>query len=386
LEASTELDITKTWRLISKIYWDSFIYDCFWEYVPASILPPNGFITDAYARDYRLGAEITAEAKFSDNHRLLIGLLNDFIGITDSRAEDNRADNGYHYAEVPGSWIANGKDRNYAFYAQDNYFVTQKLQLVLGMRYDNHTAYGDSWNPRSGITYRLKDKGYAKLLYGQAFRAPNNLDLYSNSADQVKNPDLAPEKIQTLETEFNYAFFNNFVTRINFYHNTIYDLILKSIILVDGTETSTKKNLGKMEVNGVEAEIRGKLFSDDHKFNINGFYNQSRDVYHGEDMFYIPDYGAVFLMNNHWTKGLNTNLQIRHIGEINRRKEDSRAPLPATTTVNFSASYSIKNIRLKASVYNLSDTPVYTPSPYTILLDDYPYLERTFMISLEILQ
>ncbi|MBN2279814.1 MAG: TonB-dependent receptor [Candidatus Marinimicrobia bacterium] len=373
----------KIWTVTNKIYWDSFTYDCFWEYLPASILPPNGYITDAYARDYKLGVEITAEAKFSEKHRLLIGGLNDYIGITGSWAEHNLPDYGYQYSEVPGSWISNGKDKNYGFYLQDNYFFTDRTQVVAGIRYDNHTAYGDSWNPRCGITRKIGQNGHAKLLYGQAFRAPTNWDLYSNSADQVKNPDLAPEKIQTLELEMYYMIFQNFISRINFYHNEIYDLILKSLVIVNGRETSIKDNLGKIEVNGIEAELNGKIFSDQHEFNLNFFYNQSRDTYLNRDMHYIPDYGAVFYINNQWFDRFSTHLQIKHVGEVSRKSEDTRAPLSPVTSINLIASLNYRKVVIKGGIYNLTDTKIFTPSPMEYQIDDFPQPGRNYMISLE---
>lgn len=372
-EANSSFALNKKVTVSHKVYWDSFIYDCDWEYKSAKLNPPNGYLTSAYAKDYKLGTELTIQHSFNDQHRLIFGFVYDYLGITDSEAQDNLPSFGYQFSDIPGSWITNEDETNYAVYVQDNYFITQNLQMVMGIRYDNHTAYGDSWNPRCALTYTLSDNANLKLLYGQAFKAPNFWDLFSNSADQVRNPDLKPEVIKSLEAELNYMFTDNMYTRVNYYHNVIDDLILKTNININGFETSMKKNLGRINVDGLELELRGNFFNDLLAFSFNGFTNRSKDIFNNEDVPWVPNYGLGFTITNKWTDFFKTYINIKHTGQIGREKGDSRSPVDPATVVNLSASVDIDRYTLKASFYNLFNTEVLSPSPYSKLKYDYPH-------------
>ncbi len=210
IESKLNLSIARNIEMSGKVYCDTFIYDCFWEFLPKELLPPNGMLMKGYAKDFRLGSEWNAHIRFSDKHRLLMGFVYDYIGLNDAWSSENN-ETPYQFTLNAEPWISNGRETNFAFYLQDNYFITKKLQLVLGIRYDNHTAYGDSWNPRGGLTMNLGSKSNLKLLFGQAFRAPTFWDIYSNSPDQVKNPGLRPEQIRTIDVELSSSFSDNFL-------------------------------------------------------------------------------------------------------------------------------------------------------------------------------
>ncbi|MCP4214047.1 MAG: TonB-dependent receptor, partial [bacterium] len=321
LKGEVEFSLNDHLDITGKVYWDSFIYDCLWEFMPAQLMPPNGYLMKGYARDFKLGTDWSGTYHFSSRHRLLMGAFYEYIGLTDAASSDNLSD-PYLFKDNVEPWLSNGKEINSGFYMQDNYFITPGLQMVLGVRYDRHTAYGESWNPRGGITWTVGKKSNFKLLYGQAFHAPAFWDIYSNSPDQVRNPDLRPEKIQTVDIEFNTSLLKNIFARVNFYQNRITDLILTAAITLDGTQTSIKQNLGKTRVKGVEAEIRGSFAGGRHAVLLNGFYNSSRDIFHDQGMPWIPRFGMGLIVNTKWGNSFSSNMQVRHIGELGRELGD----------------------------------------------------------------
>ena len=87
-----------------------------------------------------------------------------------------------------------------AFYAQDEFGITSRLMLNAGVRYDHYSTFGGTTNPRAALIYRLAAKTNLKLLYGNAFSAP---DVYEISPDfgsfYDDNLKLRPERIQSLE-------------------------------------------------------------------------------------------------------------------------------------------------------------------------------------------
>ena len=86
-----------------------------------------------------------------------------------------------------------------------------------------------------------------KLLYGQAFRAPNFKELYDrNNKVLVGNPDLKPEKTTTYEAETGYNFRNIIKFNIGYFYSEITDLIDR-----DTTVTPTRSiNKGQAEIHG----------------------------------------------------------------------------------------------------------------------------------------
>ncbi len=81
------------------------------------------------------------------------------------------------------------------------------LKLTGGLRYDNHSQYGDQVTGRLGVTSRLSDAIVAKVLYGSAFKAPSPYLLYATPlrpGDVVGSPELAPQKVHTVEGQLSY--------------------------------------------------------------------------------------------------------------------------------------------------------------------------------------
>jgi outer membrane receptor for ferrienterochelin and colicins len=81
------------------------------------------------------------------------------------------------------------------------------LKLTGGARYDLHSQYGGQAAGRVGLTSRLSPAISAKLLYGNAFKAPSPYLLYAaplRPGDVVGNERLKPQHIHTLESQLSW--------------------------------------------------------------------------------------------------------------------------------------------------------------------------------------
>ena len=68
------------------------------------------------------------------------------------------------------------------------------------LRHDQYQPFGGTTNPRVALIYSPLRRTTLKLIYGQAFRAPNNYELYYGDHVSIEpNPHLQPEKIRTEE-------------------------------------------------------------------------------------------------------------------------------------------------------------------------------------------
>ena len=78
--------------------------------------------------------------------------------------------------------------------------ISEDLIFNAGVRYDEYGYFGGTTNPRLALIYNPFEKTTFKLIYGSAFRPPNDFELYyGDGITQKGNPDLKPETITTYE-------------------------------------------------------------------------------------------------------------------------------------------------------------------------------------------
>jgi outer membrane cobalamin receptor len=103
---------------------------------------------------------------------------------------------------------------NVGAYAQMQYAMTPLVTVTMGARADRNSRYGATFNPRLGLVARPAPRTTLKVLYGTAFLAPSPYQsnshygsFYSTDGGQtfassywhIPNPNLKPQKKQTVE-------------------------------------------------------------------------------------------------------------------------------------------------------------------------------------------
>jgi outer membrane receptor protein involved in Fe transport len=131
--------------------------------------------------------------------------------------------------------------RRYSLYFQDKWKLTDNLETTFGLRWDNHSIYERFFSPRFGINYLFLEYFDVKLLYGRAFRTPS-------LAVVIEQPGLKPEQIDSYEIELGYHYRNLFGIELNFFYNTLKDLIERNAL----GEISNK---GSDRVKGFELSV-----------------------------------------------------------------------------------------------------------------------------------
>ncbi|MBI3230287.1 MAG: TonB-dependent receptor, partial [Burkholderiales bacterium] len=85
-------------------------------------------------------------------------------------------------------------------YVQDEWNFLRGWTLTAGLRHDRFSDVGGTTNPRLALVWDAAVNVTAKLLYGQAFRAPSFNEVAGVNNPVLKgNPKLRPETIRTLE-------------------------------------------------------------------------------------------------------------------------------------------------------------------------------------------
>jgi iron complex outermembrane receptor protein len=146
----------------------------------------------------------------------------------------------------------------FSIYFQDEYQVVKDLSLTVGIRRDEYSTVGNSTTPRGALVYHPFDGTTFKVLYGEAFRAPNIYEVYYEDEDvSISNPNLKPEKIKTAEIVWEQRFTDILFGSMSFYDYEMKDLIDQFIDPVDSL--SQFRNTSRVDARGLELELKTKL-------------------------------------------------------------------------------------------------------------------------------
>ncbi|HXH18954.1 MAG TPA: TonB-dependent receptor [Chitinophagales bacterium] len=212
---------------------------------------------------YRLAGEASAIYSISEHHAFYAGvhyysdnLEKGYRGtIPDTRVDtvDNIPVSNINSVLKPREYTVQNNIGVYIQYALNTGFL-KKTNLTLGGRYDYNDVYGSTINPRLGLINQPHEKFTWKFLFGSAYRAPTNYELFPSTVGfRVPNPGLGPEKIRTYELNLAYAPVKSLWGQVNLFWNTLTDLIITDVP-IEGGKTQNK-NIGEATTKGFEIKL-----------------------------------------------------------------------------------------------------------------------------------
>lgn len=156
-------------------------------------------------------------------------------------------------SDTEQSFVPERSRENHYLFLQNEWTIAQGWDLTAGVRYDNYSDFGETTNPRFALVWRPREHITTKLLYGQAFRAPTVSELYNrNNPVGLGNPDLKPERIETVELAFGYLWGNRSQTNLSLFRYHWRDMI--SFGLDPEAGGWATKNMGTQTGYGAEVE------------------------------------------------------------------------------------------------------------------------------------
>jgi iron complex outermembrane receptor protein len=110
-----------------------------------------------------------------------------------------RQDQGSGYVDVPGSQLQIPHHGvRYGAFVQDDLALGKSVRVSLGGRYDHSQDFVGQVHPRLGVIVTPDDRTTVKVLYGTAYRAPNQYEQSYYDAQRLA-PALRPERIRSAE-------------------------------------------------------------------------------------------------------------------------------------------------------------------------------------------
>ncbi len=348
---------------------------------------PNGFLGIGSEIERVAGAEVPFDYELFDKNILTVGLEYRLVNQGDVRYQSNFNPATYEVHDSVQNfsdtypYLEEATRRIWAVYLQDTWDVTDTLNLTVGVRHDQYSDFGGSTSPRTGLTWAFMKDASLKLLYGEAFRAPNFMEMFIKNQPALQgNEDLNPETIKTYEAGLSYRF-NKYVTSgLNYFYNDISDFIVLRPLSYSAT-TLRYENYGDGHVQGVEMETKVDIAGGNYLFMNYSFQNPEDN--HGNDLPSVAQHKGNFGVNVHYWKYINTNVNTFISGRRSREAKDTRDDLPAYTLLNLSVigKEFFRTMEVQGTVYNLLDKDYNDPGPAS-MSGDLPRPGRSFFVGL----
>jgi len=369
-ELSYERDVLRrhNGKLLFRLYQDEHEYN-------GDFIFDIGAPTLATFKGYTLSKWWGGEARYSQDISPRLSVI---CGLEYQKSTDMRA---LAYIDVPYYVLSQDLDSSFelsSYYLQADFGLSDSLRLVAGTRLDDCSTFGKAWSPRAALIYSPSSSTALKLLYGEAFRAPNEYERnYSSDFFRPGNTGLRPEEIATTEIIWEQRVGRGSRLVTSLFHYRLNDLI---------TQVRTPEgivhfeNVGAVTSDGMEIQIESRLANGlTSYFGLTGLH--ARDA-NGQPISNSPRFMAVGgvsipLRSNK----VYLTPEVQYIG---RRKTLSGGDVHSWAVANLTieARNISKDLDMAFSIYNLFDEEVFAPGGTEHVQDQLPQDRRTFRFQL----
>ena len=178
----------------------------------------------------------------------------------------------------------------FSAYVQDEWVLADRLRLVPGLRYDQHSEFGSVGSPKVSLLYALTPTTRVRTSAGRAFRAPSLFELFGNVVFHgpipgLPNPDLEPEHIASFDGGIQHEVSRALRTEMNVFHNDMTDLI--QLVISPQRDHFDWVNVADARSTGLELVANGPAASW-LGYYANYAYTDSEDRATGNPLALVP--------------------------------------------------------------------------------------------------
>ena len=237
------------------------------------------YFNASLAGKHKIFAAIRVENEGQADHHLYeYNEANQAIDVTQVREEE--------FNTLLGDY----KRTLFSAFAEDNWVLSDKFNVLLGLRFDAIDNFGTSiqtLNPRAAIVYNPSPSLVFKGLYSQAVRAPGIYETHGSRflPGLYGNNKLNPERLQTYEVQAIYRA-GALRLQVNPFYQVLKDQIHYAPSQLDNT-INVATNTGETEVTGIEWRARYEWITGNYFF-INGAHIKSIDKVSDQRTNYLP--------------------------------------------------------------------------------------------------
>ncbi|AWI85080.1 TonB-dependent receptor [Alloyangia pacifica] len=243
--------------------------------------------------------------------------------------------------EVLSAWgDSEGDYATFGIWAQADWHLSDKLELVTALRHDDHSEFGGKTTGRISLAYLPNPDLTLRASVGTGFRAPSPYELYSTGSG---NPVLEPETSVSYELGVEQRFGAGYLGAALF-RTEITDLIdynYPNYVQIDGTSWTQ----------GVEL-TGGVNLSEALSLAAAYTWTDSKDAQTGDRLSRVPLHDLSLSLDADVTDAFRAGLTVQHVSGL----EDADETLDDYTVANMNLRYALSDqAELYLRVENLFD-------------------------------
>jgi len=232
------------------------------------------------------------------------------------------------------------------------------LELEAGLRSDNYAEFGRQNSPRLAFIYSYDEQHTAKLIYGNAFRAPVTAEVFGSAAIRG-SPSIKPETLDSYEAIWMVTHKKTAYQITAFYNHWQNGII--TVPIVDPVYQLEFKNIGENHSQGIE--LAYKVEFNDILLQADIVRVNSRNDTNEIDFNAFPVWSAHMTIGKELNKAQTINLRFSDDFDWAASTSNNAKNLPANVRVDLAYAYKVNNnIQLSTTLSNLFDRKNYVPS------------------------
>jgi iron complex outermembrane receptor protein len=374
LDLKYEKQFTRDFGAMLRLFYDGYQYEGHYIYDSGLDDPPLTKQKDSATGQW-VGSELHVTKQIFDSHKLIAG---------GELRQNFQQDQEVHDENPYLKYLDEKNDSTiWALFIQDEYKPWDNLAIYAGLRYDHYSSFGGALNPRAALVYSPWKETTLKLLYGRAFRAPNQYELYydDNGLSAKANPDLDPETIDHYEVVLEQYFWKYLRATTSAYYYRINDLISEVEDPDDGLTYFT--NLSEVEAKGLEFELEYFHPRYDVRARAGASIQDTDDKETGDDLVNSPTYLAKFnVIFPIFRDKIYAGPEVNYIGR-RRTVQGGHADDALVAGLTLSTAKKLvpflPNLELSASCFNLFDEKYADPASANFRQQAIEQDGRTFL-------
>ncbi len=236
------------------------------------------------------------------------------------------------------------RDNNGVFGVWNGSFGRQSLELA--SRWDHNSQFGSRLTSSAAWVLQVSPDSRWRASWGQGFRAPNFNELYYPGffGSFGGNPDLDPERSQSLEVGYSHVFSSMLRAELSAYRSHIDDLIA-----FEGIDNQAI-NIQQARIEGVESELIGSTGA--WQWRVQGTWTQAIKESTGNALLRRPKIKGLVDVRYRFESGTELGLEVSATG----KRPDFGGVLPGYGRIDLSASWPLADRwRLEGRLENLGD-------------------------------
>jgi len=361
-------EFSESLRVIGRAAYDVATYEGVYPYAgtPTPVLNMDDSDGESFSTDWQMNWRL------AERHLLVFGAdYRENLQLQQRNFDEN----------PPALYLDDERDgRNYGLFAQAELSLMTNLLFNAGIRYDHYSSFGDTWNPRLGLIFAPLPGSTFKLLYGEAFRAPNAYEQYYSYPGQAKaNPDLDPETIRTYELVWEQELPWDLRLRTAGYYYDIDDLV--SQVIDPNDDLAVFQNFESVNARGLEIELE-KRAACGFVTRLGYALQRTEDEDSGSELSNSPEHMVKLnLIAPLYPEKVYLGLDLQYYSPVKTVMGGESDNVFLAHLTIFSRPLA-KNLELSASIYNLFDERQGFSASNEHLQETIPLPGRSFRVKL----